>query len=191
MLITGVHFGLQAYFEARKGKLGLFLDPTYMKLSSERTVGAVKTELDHKYWLIEFGALYEIWATEMGEGKRSSLDLFAGGRYNYLDSELSVPGVFSVGDSSTTVDPIIGARFRADLHARVPLLLRGDVGGFGIGSEGAWQLLALLGYRVTPTITLWGGYRALDVDIEEGDRDARFEVKTTTSGPIVGVAFQF
>jgi hypothetical protein len=186
-------FALQGYFEASKGKFGLFLDPTYLNLSIDRTVAGVERELESTSWLVEFGGLYELWAGPMGEGREASFSLLGGGRYFSQDNEIKLgSGISLASDSESVVDPIIGARFTVDLHEKVPCLLRGDIGGFGVGSEAAWQIQALLGYRFTPSMTLWAGYRVLDIDVEEGDRDSRFfESKVTLSGPIVGFAFAF
>jgi hypothetical protein len=156
-------------------------------------VGPAEAELEITNWLTEFGGLYEFARMPLGEGGERTLilDAFAGGRYNHLKNEIIVPNIATVEDSSGTLDPFAGVRLNADLHRKVPLVLRGDIGGFGIGSEFAWQFLGILGYRFTPSMTLYGGYRVLDIDVEEGDRDDRLEINTSLSGPIVGFAFGF
>jgi opacity protein-like surface antigen len=186
-IFENLDFGAMLHFQAKKGRLGLFIDPTYINLGSERTVGSVEAELDVTMWLVEFGALYELWADNAG----MSIDVLGGGRYLSLENEIEVPGIAAVSDTKSGIDPLVGARFMADLTSSVPLLVRGDIGGFGVNTEFSWQLIALLGYRFSPTMTLWGGYRALDLDVEEGERDALFEAKVNLNGPILGLAFQF
>ena len=45
-------------------------------------------------------------------------------------------------------------------------MLRGDVGGFGVGSDLTWQVEGSLGLQVTKNIWAEAGYRALGVDYE-------------------------
>lgn len=57
-------------------------------------------------------------------------------------------GVFSPKDSQVWVDPLAGLIFRFDLARRhVPILVRGDFGGWGVGSSIAWAVTGSVGYR--------------------------------------------
>lgn len=47
--------------------------------------------------------------------------------------------------SNSWVDPIIGARLSADLSTKVMVNLRGDIGGFGVGSDFTWNGSAFIG----------------------------------------------
>ena len=65
-----------------------------------------------------------------------------------------------------------------------------DVGGFGVGSDFAWNAQAFLGYRTTlfghPT-TFAVGYRALHQDYDHND----FEWDVTMYGPVLGAVLRF
>ena len=65
--------------------------------------------------------------------------------------------------------------------------LRGDIGGFGVGSQLTWDVTASVGYRMSDTATLLFGYRHLDVDYQDG----RFKIDGQFSGPYLGLSFRF
>ena len=65
-----------------------------------------------------------------------------------------------------------------------------NVGGFGVGSDFAWNAQAFLGYRTSilgvPT-TLSARYRALHQDYDHDD----FEWDVTMHGPALGAVLRF
>ena len=75
------------------------------------------------------------------------------------------------------------------------LLLRGDVGGFDVGSKFTWQAIA--GYKfdfaVRSGITFSGlvGYRALYVDYAQGFGRRLYEFDMLIHGPVVGVSLRW
>jgi hypothetical protein len=66
-----------------------------------------------------------------------------------------------------------------------------DVGGFGIGSDFAWQLVSRFNWRPADAVDLFFGYRVLDADFEDGDGANRFLYDVQTSGPLLGFAWHF
>jgi hypothetical protein len=114
----------------------------------------------------------------------------AGARLTYLRVELDVDPGPTVDDSESWVDPLIGLRGDLELTERLALFAEADVGGFGIGSDLAWNAQLFLTYRtavfgVATDLAL--GYRALRQDYDHND----FAYDVTTSGPIIGAAFHF
>jgi opacity protein-like surface antigen len=63
----------------------------------------------------------------------------------------------------------------------------GDVGGFGIGSDLAWQAFGGITYEINDTWSLKAGYRAMGVDYENGS----FKLDVISHGPVVGVGIRF
>ena len=59
------------------------------------------------------------------------------------------------------------------------------VGGFGVGSDLAYQILVGLLYPLSDSVQLGIGYRHLDLDYEDGD----FAYDVATSGPIAGIVW--
>jgi hypothetical protein len=196
-------FAGQVHMEVRKGRWGFFLDPTYLKLSSDEhvdrpIVGRIEADFTVTNWLVEFGGLYQLakWPLGADEGTALFLDALGGGRYWYLKNELDLD-VPLVGlgrkfkESEDWIDPFVGLRLRTELTKKLSLVLRGDVGGFGVGSDFTWNASAILGYHFSQTVSAWLGYRVLGVDYESGSGSSKFKYDVTMSGPMVGLGFSF
>jgi hypothetical protein len=84
------------------------------------------------------------------------------------------------------IDPIVGARAKYDITQKLAMRLEGDIGGFGVGSDFAWNVSALVDYKICDHWTLFGGYRILDVDYHDGPKgfDAQFY------GPLAGLQYK-
>ena len=126
------------------------------------------------------------------------MDLFGGIRWGDNDVDVQVdpailPGTLRAGLDEDWVDPVLGARWSAPISEAWSIMLRGDVGGFGVGSEFSWQLAASAWYRFNDTASLELGYKGLDVDYETGTPGTRnyFAYDTTTHGPVIGLQFSF
>jgi hypothetical protein len=129
--------------------------------------------------------------TASGKPLRLIVEPEAGFRFTYLRAELDVQnGGPSVDQSESWVEPLIGARFGIDLSDHWNLTAEGNVGGFGVGSDLAWNAQAFLGYRTSlfgvPT-TLAAGYRALHQDYDHND----FKWDVTMYGPVLGAVLRF
>ena len=61
------------------------------------------------------------------------------------------------------------------------------IGGFGASSEITWDVMGALGYEISSSVSLVGGYRALGVDYENNG----FVFDIVQHGPIVGAVFKF
>ncbi len=196
-------FGGQFHLEAWKGGWGIFLDPTFLKLSDDAdavnpTVGPVEADITVEQWLVEFGGFYRFgkWPVGKDEGSMLSLDALGGGRYWYLKSKLDAAAPLvglrrKVEESKDWIDPFLGSRLRADLPRKFSLVVRGDIGGFGVGSDFSWNTSAVLGYQFSRTVSAWLGYRVLGADYESGSGSRKFTYDVTMSGPIIGLGFRF
>jgi hypothetical protein len=119
------------------------------------------------------------------------LDVFAGGRWMYLEIDIDVDTNFGPGRhfgiKQDWIDPIVGARLMHDFSDKCFVWAMGDVGGFGAESEITWQALLGLGYRFTPKLSSVIGYRALGVDYDKDN----FLLDTISHGPFVGLSYTF
>jgi hypothetical protein len=123
-----------------------------------------------------------------------AVTLLAGARYVDLGLGLRYTGPNlerDVDASKSWVDPFVGANLSLPLGGRWWLGVHGDVGGFGIGSELAWHAYANVGFRASDLVSVVVGYRALDMDYEDGSGDDLFRYDVLTAGPQIGVAFRF
>lgn len=200
-IMKNLQVGGLTHMEARKGKLGVFVDPIYLKMKQDMTLRAVSAAgalpptrdvtATIETWLVEFGFIYQAgrWRLDDKDGGRSaSLDIYAGGRYWYMHNSLDTTGPANPTVNVDFTDPMIGLSFNTDLTERTVLNLRSDIGGFGAGSDFSWSAAAMFGYRFTPDITGFLGYRALYLDYKASDSP---RVKITMQGPITGIVFAF
>ena len=206
--------GAEGHAEALHQRFGLFFDGIYAKIgasaSQSASNGAATAKLgadaDLQLAFVEAGAFYrvvdryQLWhpAPEVGGGT-FSFDVLAGARYTVVDvdvkANLDINQVAAfkrdIDGMHDWVDPFIGGRVRFGLADNVDFQLRGDVGGFGVGSAFTWNTQALLGYRFTmfgAQAEAWGGYRALGQDYSEGSgrRDLNWDV--VLHGPVLGMS---
>ena len=64
-------------------------------------------------------------------------------------------------------DPYVGLRARYNFTPAIYAIGRGDIGGFGVGSDLMWQAEAALGFQLTNSVFAELGYRALSFDYEK------------------------
>ena len=84
-------------------------------------------------------------------------------------------------------DPYVGLRVRYNVTPAIYLQARGDIGGFGVGSDLMWQLEGVVGVQLSHKIFAEAGYRALSFDYE-GDG---FVYDTITNGAQVTLGIEF
>lgn len=89
--------------------------------------------------------------------------------------------------SKAWVDPFVGFRGRYDLNDQLYLTGRGDIGGFGVSSESAWNVYGALGIDVSERTCVELGYRYYQVDYERG----ALNYDVATKGPFLGVRIDF
>jgi hypothetical protein len=94
-------------------------------------------------------------------------------------------------EAQTWFDPILVIRMKIPDSGNLLLQLRGDIGGFGVGSDFTWQIQAYGGYRFSDLFQVTAGYRVLAIDFETGADQGRFLYDVTTSGPVLQIGFNF
>jgi hypothetical protein len=179
--------GFLGHFEAHHGPWSFALAPIFVNLemTGDQT-GGVDAVVKINAQVHEGFVAHEIGP---------SWDWLAGARYYALDTgvDLSSGGVpIGSHDSNRSwVDPIVGVRYHDDFGKHWAIHTRADVGGFGVGSDFAWNASALLGYRFNSCWAAQLGYRALHVDFKEGSGSDRLAYDLSMYGPIIGVSFSF
>jgi hypothetical protein len=202
-ILQDLDFGGEVHVEAWKSRWGIFLDATYLKLSvddtgTSQTLGPVDVDVDVGEWLVEFGGLYRLgrWSLGKNDGRALSLEALGGGRYWDVSVDVDATAPLAglgrdVSRSKNWIDPFIGARLGVDLTRKLSLVLRGDIGGFGVGSQFTWNASAIFGYHFSPMISAYLGYKALGVDYETGSYHRKFKFDVIMYGPIVGLGIKF
>src|SRR6478735_12135377 len=209
---------LMGNVEARNGPFAIYGDLVWSKTGVDgsnvrsrtpapgvsATIGT-SVNLDVTMAIAEVGAAYEI-----ARSGPVALDILGGARYWHQEADLSfnIAGAVDVGDlqviggrafartgSVDWLDPLIGARVRYEVSPGHELFLRGDIGGFGVGSKFSWQAIGgyLFDLGSYNGITFPGliGYRALSVDYAQGEGAQRYEFDMILHGPVVGLSMRF
>ena len=202
-----------SYAEARNGRISLFNDIVYANVGgsggfAKATPGPGQTlsggvSVDYEQAIVELGGTYQVWSgfNPVLPGT-AALDLLAGGRYWHqkVDASgfLSLPPFSRETERSGSVDwvdPFIGARLRQQLAPGTSLMLRGDVGGFGAGSDFSWQVLATYNWQLCTfgghLIDGYLGYRALSVDYTQGSGNTEYKYDMLMQGPVMGATLHF
>lgn len=184
-IVENLKFGGMGYFAMKNDSWVLSGQLVYMKLQQSQDVANGTAQVTVKETMAEFVGGFRF---------SKELTLLAGVRLVDFGNELRFTGSqaeTSREASKSWVDPFIGAQLAVPLSDRWWLDLRGDVGGFGVGSNLAWQAWADFGFRASETVSVFAGYHALDMDYEDGSGTRYFRYDVLTGGPQLGVAFRF
>jgi opacity protein-like surface antigen len=195
--------------EAWKGKWGLTFDGVYFDLGMDSefkgTRGATSFDLDIdlKLGMADFGLAYRLLEQVSAINPESKIifEPYCGLRYAYLKQEADLniniisvgpPGI-TLGKSEDWVEPFIGGRIICDLNDKMAINVRGDVGGFGIGSASrlTWNFVAGVDYKLSKKVSFDAGYRILDIDYSRGSGSDKFAADARLEGPVLGMTILF
>ncbi|MDH3602760.1 MAG: hypothetical protein OEU26_24375 [Candidatus Tectomicrobia bacterium] len=188
------------HVEARRDRWILLTDVLYLSLKAdEDTPLMTQTEIDYTQLILEFGGGYRLGTWPVGEEGPTTLtaDVLAGGRYVYMDTELEIRGSGPLGASVKVakdvdwLDPFVGLRLWFAFTDTFTVTLRGDVGGFDVGSDFTWNAVGTFQFHLSEKFTLVAGYRALDIEYDQGRDRTRFVYDVQLRGPVLGVNIHF
>jgi hypothetical protein len=199
LLVDDFKFAAMGRADARKGNLLFTLDLLYLNLEDDQTTATgLETEVGLQLLLTEFGAGYRLgtWPLSPEVWPAVSFDVLAGGRYVFLESSIDIDGGprgrrVDIERDVDWIEPFVGGWFLLTLSKRVTIGVRGDVGGFGVGSELTWNLVGSIQYHVSRHVSVGGGYRALDIDYTQGSGANRSALDVLMHGPLLGAVFRF
>lgn len=189
-ILGHLKMGAMVYFEAGVDDWTLSTDFIYMKLqqdvASSRVIQGGAVTMEELAW--EFDGLHKVtpWM-DAGLGVRlislnCGLDLVGAGPEAQEQSGSA---------TKTWFDPVVILRTHHTIQDRWLLGFRGDVGGFGVGSELTWQLQANAGYRFSKLFQAKVGYRYIAIDYDKGEGQDRFLYDIDTYGWEVRLGFNF
>ena len=170
----------------------------------------------YSLFIAEMGGLYEVarWHGA-SEGSSTALDGLLAFRYwnNSVDTNFNANAnvnldVFGIersrsfglavarADAVQWVDPVIGFRLRHQFTPSQQIMVQGDIGGFGLGSQFSWQAIAVYSYAWQYTgyqVAALLGFRALGVNYSSpsGAGVDAVSINEVLYGPIIGVSFRF
>jgi hypothetical protein len=182
-IFENLQFGAMGYFEARKAKWGVGVDAVYMALGADIDRPSANVDFNqHAYTFLGLRQLNE------------KVGLVFGVRWNILQGKLDFkepPLTGKFEETKQWVEPIVGLKVRHHLAGRLSFGFEGDIGGFGAGSDFAWQLWPTIGIDVSKRATLKFGYRVLSEDYDTGSGNEYFKYDVITQALAFGMAFGF
>lgn len=184
-ILGNLKFGAMLYTEATNDKWTISSDLIYMKLGQDINTGEFITggDVTMKQFVWEVAGLRRVlpW-----------LDTGIALRLVSLDMEINTKTLLNDRNASTDetwVDPVIVARTQGMINDKWIYKVRGDFGGFGIGSDFTWQIQADFGYRFSELFYTTLGYRVIGIDYDNGNGSDRFLYDVDTFGAVVHLGF--
>ncbi|MCI4442224.1 MAG: hypothetical protein JHC39_01855 [Lentimicrobium sp.] len=184
--------GAMLYAEASNDKWAIGSDLIYMSLAQGIKPGStyISGEVTAKQFAWEVSGLRKV---------NTWLELGVGGILNSVNSGVNIQLALSGGPvvfknkemTKTWFDPMLIARIKSKAGEKFVYQFRGEIGGFGIGSDLAWQMQAVAGYQFSKLFSITGGYRIISLDYKTGSGQDYFHYNIDTSGPTVIFGFQF
>jgi len=191
-IFSRLQSGFMLYAEAQNGTWALSSDFLYMKLKQDvvptTVVNGGSLNVSETAWELAGLRRFLPWLEGGIGGRLLNIN---------VDTEIvrnEIGGGTSgqqKEDAQTWFDPILVIRMKLPDSGNLLLQVRGDIGGFGVGSDFTWQIQAYGGYRFSDLFQVTAGYRALAIDFETGADQGRFLYDVTTSGPVLQVGFNF
>jgi hypothetical protein len=186
-ILDDLEMGFMGAYRATRGQLSVTVDGIYMGLGAagRGPAGYAKADIDLDQSALEVDVGYEVV---------ERLVVLAGLRYNDLSVDIEATGPLGTRKASqgeSWLDPVIGATYTIPFADRWSFTLRGDIGGFGVGSDFAWQGLGTLRWRASERTSVLAAYRYIQMDYDTGKNASFFEYDMSLSGPALGVAFTF
>ena len=191
-ILEDLQFAVMGLGEARKGPFVLGMDLTYTKVSSTvdspRGVLFDDISIDTTSWMVTGFGGYSIFDNDVAR-----IDLIGGARYWSVNTEFELESKRqqldgrTAEDGASWVDPLVGAKMLVDVTPDFYISAWGMIGGFDVGSELMWDVMAGAGYRFTDAFSVFGGYRAVSVDYD----DDGFVYDVVQQGPVLAGVFRF
>ncbi len=190
-----LEFGAMGTVRVGYNRWALSTDVIYMGLGASRNGVTV----DFDQWMVEPTLSYRVC---------KYFEPLAGVRYNNLSGELRGPNLQRRGPgilpgpglldgpgvrsgTQDWWDPIVGANFHLPFARNFSFNVRGDIGGFGVGSDFTWQAFPCVSWQFAKWGSLQAGYRWVYIDYETGSGASRFKYDILNQGPQFGVTFHF
>lgn len=180
-------FGAMAAYRIENDQWSFTGDVTYMNLGASKTTqqGRASSGLDVEQ--------ITVMATA-GRRVTPHLEALLSLAYFDVSGDLRVRLLQQVRTASrdaSWVDPLIGLNYDIAVSNRVRFTLRGDVGGFGVGSDLTWHALTKFTYRQSDSFSWYLGYRAIAYDYEDGQGRNYQNYDLVQHGPGAGIAISF
>jgi hypothetical protein len=196
-IFSNFDFAGMARFEADYCKWSIMSDFMYVDIgntNSGHTPAGAQVDADWSFQMFILDAFggYRFAELPLGCGNACfkptvTFDAVAGFRLYHFETSIDLnPGP---GGSVTKnwVDPVVGARALFHVSPELTFNAMANIGGFGVGSDLSWQLIAGLDYKVSNCVSLDAGWAVLSFDYKNGND----KYDLTMGGPYLGATFRF
>ncbi len=178
-IISNLNFGGMLSYRGDHDRLAIMVDVFYVDLEGDKSSTGGLVQVDASAQVQE-----TIVEADVGYHLTDRTVAFVGLRYNDISPDIAVTTTSPLGGttlaasgSASWVDPLIGIATEIPLSDKWSFALRGDIGGFGIGSDLAWQAVAAVRWQAGKTISVVGGYRYLSADYQSGSGATLIQVR--------------
>lgn len=199
-ILEDLEMGGMLAVEVRKGSWAFIFDSIYMRLGGQQFkswqgpggIGSLTGTLEATTTL-------QIYQPSLGyrvlDG-RTKLDVIGAGRYTQLDADLNLVvttggllpgGSRQVSGKEGWWDPVVGTRVLAPFAQKWAFTGYADIGGFGVGSDLTYQLVAGVKWQFSKVVSMKLDYRYLYQDYEKDG----FVWDMAAHGPLLGFGFSF
>lgn len=176
------------HFEAmHKNNWGVLVDVNYLNVSNDFTNSmGLGLDVGLELTLAEVAALYRV------NRDVHAFDALLGLRGYRMNPEVSLLRGPTLSDQTQDwLDPFVGGRWTWNFAENWSISARGDIGGFGIGSDLAWQAIGLVQWQPFKHVSFVGGYKTLNIDYESGSGSDYFNFDAAIDGPVIGINFRW
>jgi len=190
-IYSNINLGGMLYVEASNAIMTFILDGYYVALGAEGVTPLLSRSatVDLNQIAVSLYGMYRLnsWA-EVG----------IGGRFNSIGSTVTIaPGEYVLPGSEFSMDegwfdPLIVARVMTQFNeSKWRLGLMADFGGFGLGSNYAYQFNLFAGYQFLKWFEIDVAYRLNGMKYETGSGTDLFIYDVMLYGPALGLVFHF
>jgi hypothetical protein len=186
-LLSHFRFGIMGVLEPRYKRILLPLDIVWVRLGDDKalplTPNGTVANLKGSEFILTQKVGYRLL-----DYKLVKIDALAGFRFwHFGESVRFTTNNLNFSASQNWIDPVVGGRITGNLTPKVAVIVAGDVGGWGTGSQLDYQIVGILGYRIKPALTLQAGYRYLAVNYRNSGPVINTHIDTVTSGALLGL----
>lgn len=188
-ILEKLQFAFMIHGEAYKGDWGLIVDYTYLKLGED-----FSTDIEVSGDVTFKESIFEAFVSRKFRKQWGWFDVYGGIRYWDLGLNVNLQGleVTRVSRDQDWVDPVIGGRVYYNASERFIVGLRADIGGFGLGSDFAFNLQPGVGYQFSELFILMLQYKYLYTKYDNDTSGINFfSYDASTNGPLLGLVFRF
>jgi hypothetical protein len=188
-ILDDLKFASMVTASARKDPLVFYADTTFVSTSSNVLLGGAlfnSVGIKSKTTTLAFAV-----GRTISESSRGHVDLYAGARAWRLNNKFTIrsaTGALALRkETASWIDPLIGITGRYRASDRWSLFGALELGGFGVGADSEWSVMAGATYDFSERVGLSFGWRHLEVDYSK--TGVVFDVQQ--SGPFLGATFKF